>query len=734
MTGTATYQQPNYTVDDPSLYRAKLDGNALAITAMVDQFAVHQMGTVAPAAPTLSAVAAGTLAAATYYAKVTYVFPSGESLTSAESSLAVAADNVLSIASPPAYSGATGWYPYVGTAVDGETKQSATPIAIGTVWQEPTSGLVAGAAPATSMQLLIDAGALVQDTNQGAANSVPSTVSQQTTTAFTAPVNNPRNDIVCIDRSTGAYYVSTGTENAAPVDPQMPANKIALARVRLSPGITAITNDLIDDLRVPGFGILGAVSAAAAELNGTVGTATLGTIGGNMALVAANFNYEPPKFVITVGNTSNTLPAASTIAAGKCVELINQSGGSATFTCSGTDTIGQFGASITVPGFSTLRLVSRGTVGAGAWAAESPPWAVMASAGTNTSAITASSATGSTGAVQVIPNLSAGGVNPISAAGDCGVLVSGAGGLGTGALVLGIADGTASGVRIGLGLVAGAAVDEGRGTLNSQNGTYDADNRVWSNSAPPSTMVGQGQLKTGLQQVSGTNSGTNPNTVFTTTGGTFSFQAFVATSIATYGKLTIGGSGYTTQLVINDANADESYWFQCRYVQASPPYDLGDGEVPLFVYALIDKAGTVKRVDVAQDPPWFYNGPNRVRELRAVGKGKDYRIVGIRKKLTLTADGPVVDETPVLTVADKNVDMHVIPHPFGDVPDGLTAVLVDPVSTLAEHLLTVHDAQDPDAYVTALLMDGRVKLGNEALKRAVPNGVMAISAKWALTR
>ncbi len=104
-----------------------------------------------PGAPTLSSVAAGTLAATTYYVKITYVNAAGETLPSAEANLAVAADYVLSVASPAATSGASGWNVFVSTATGTETLQNSSPIAIGTAWQEPTTGLIAGSAlPTTS--------------------------------------------------------------------------------------------------------------------------------------------------------------------------------------------------------------------------------------------------------------------------------------------------------------------------------------------------------------------------------------------------------------------------------------------------------------------------------------------------------------------------------------------------------------------------------------------------------
>ena len=100
----------------------------------------------APAAPVLASVAGGTIAATTYFVKVTYVTPLGETVASVESSLAVALDYLLVVDSPVAESGATSYNVYVSTTTGTETKQNSVAIAIGTNWTEPTTGLIAGAA------------------------------------------------------------------------------------------------------------------------------------------------------------------------------------------------------------------------------------------------------------------------------------------------------------------------------------------------------------------------------------------------------------------------------------------------------------------------------------------------------------------------------------------------------------------------------------------------------------
>lgn len=113
-----------------------------------------------PGAPTLQSAAGGTLSATTYYARLTYVGGPGETTVSSESFVAASANTLISVPSPSAVTGATGWNVYVGNtatcpgagqgALTGpgqtcELKQNSSPIPIGGVWNEPASGLVSPA-------------------------------------------------------------------------------------------------------------------------------------------------------------------------------------------------------------------------------------------------------------------------------------------------------------------------------------------------------------------------------------------------------------------------------------------------------------------------------------------------------------------------------------------------------------------------------------------------------------
>lgn len=107
--------------------------------------------------PALGQTAGGTIAATTYYVAATYITPNGETLPSPTQSLAVSANNLLTVASPPLIGGVTGWNVYVGTSPTSLTKQNTALLAIGTTYTEPISGLIAGSAlPTVSTARLVD--------------------------------------------------------------------------------------------------------------------------------------------------------------------------------------------------------------------------------------------------------------------------------------------------------------------------------------------------------------------------------------------------------------------------------------------------------------------------------------------------------------------------------------------------------------------------------------------------
>lgn len=257
--------------------------------------------------------------------------------------------------------------------------------------------------------------------------------------------------------------------------------------------------------------------------------------------------------------------------------------------------------------------------------------------------------------------------------------------------------------------------------------------------------VGQGQLKSATGSVS-TSSGTLTNLVLP--GGAYGFypQLFnsggAAASIG--GQLasawTGGGGGVgVTVVAISTANSLYPANAQQRYVQASPPYDLGDGEIPLFAFLAVGGGGDVVHAWFAEDPPWANNGPTNARAEYYRGREGFQRVPDLsawtKRQLDdmpwedyaqLLREAPMVERA--VTQSVKNADMPLIPHGFAGDLSGLTVVMIDPVSEFCAALSALH--RDGEA-LHSLFLSGDVIVDNTPLKRAAPPGVMPVRARFA---
>lgn len=130
-----------------------LQGSTVAIGTAATLSAPPSTATPAPttnttglAAPTIPSLSAGgttsLLGARTEFVIVTYVNANGETTGSPEASQALTSGQLLTVTSPAASGDATGYNVYVGFVSGQEARQTATPIALGTNWTEPTSGPV----------------------------------------------------------------------------------------------------------------------------------------------------------------------------------------------------------------------------------------------------------------------------------------------------------------------------------------------------------------------------------------------------------------------------------------------------------------------------------------------------------------------------------------------------------------------------------------------------------------
>ncbi len=281
----------------------------------------------APTNGALTATSGGTLAATTDYVESTWVNANGETVGSTETSLAVAADNVLNVAapaSPPA--SATGWNVYVSSSTGTETKQNSTPIAVGTAWVEPTSGLIAGSALPTANTATV-----------AAAPAWHATSSLSSLTADTSPASG---DLLLIHSLTGASDESITI-----------GNLLAGMLVPISSSTTTTAGDCYLSTATAGVYAPGACpggsggSGVTVESGGTsLGTATTINFSTNLSATLASGVATVTASGSTGGITQYSWASSGSYAGG--------TGGSTSYTAPGTTTN---------QNFQSLGLVSKST-------------------------------------------------------------------------------------------------------------------------------------------------------------------------------------------------------------------------------------------------------------------------------------------------------------------------------------------------------------------------------------
>jgi hypothetical protein len=281
-------------------------------------------------------------------------------------------------------------------------------------------------------------------------------------------------------------------------------------------------------------------------------------------------------------------------------------------------------------------------------------------------------------------------------------------------------------------------------------------------------IIDRAALKTAVGEVSTT----SPGTVLTLPGGSYGFypQLRVSGTIGSvfaamgYGDIDVddddgdgspqafeqananglGTSNRSTIVLGSDRHlsSDPRIFARQRYVQSSPPYDLGDGEIPVFVFAQIEAGtGRVLSTYIAPDPPWAYNGPTETAPQLRTPDGRAWRfkpgcrraacaaldrlVQGARRHATIDElaahEEAFFDQVVPVDQALKNADLAIVPHPFCSAGDDCRIVLLDPPATL--DLLDRHEDGD---HLAAMLHDGDLILGNDPLPRATPPGVVAV--------
>ena len=185
-----------------------------------------------------------------------------------------------------------------------------------------------------------------------------------------------------------------------------------------------------------------------------------------------------------------------------------------------------------------------------------------------------------------------------------------------------------------------------------------------------------------------------------------------------------------------------------RYVDASPPYDLGNGEIDVFVWLRLNAEGDITGMRVSHTPPWVFNGPTKAspdRVSRVVSEdGSESfvkKFVNVQQDILLppwkggdldkwedSINNPKMVEVEI-DQAVKNADMDLIPHPFVTLREGEHVILIDPTSSINDTLANMH--RNKKEKVIDIFMDGYVDF-SESANSVAPSGVEIRKAKWKL--
>lgn len=289
---------------------------------------------------------------------------------------------------------------------------------------------------------------------------------------------------------------------------------------------------------------------------------------------------------------------------------------------------------------------------------------------------------------------------------------------------------------------AAARTNLGLGTLSTLSSVGQA--QIASNA------VGQGELKAtsgGVSTISST-----PVTL-TLPGGAYGFYprlyADSESSSCTWENPTTISTSQITVIALSSGAGFPAVANQ-TYIQASPPDDLGYGEIGRFVFAtIINSTGKVESTYDAKAAPWHYNGKTNIQTAKIIN-GVKYRMrrdmSGLPFILKEVIDDPTrlneyilaFNSAPIvyeeITNELKQKDMKDIPHPFlGNDLTGRTIVLLDPACDLMHRLNELCECHD-EFSLCELLYGGYLNISNTELDVRTPRGVKTVKFSMKNTR
>lgn len=303
-------------------------------------------------------------------------------------------------------------------------------------------------------------------------------------------------------------------------------------------------------------------------------------------------------------------------------------------------------------------------------------------------------------------------------------------------------DASASGVRIQTNALATGAVTHAKTAFSNDIDQSD----IAANS------IGQSELKTTYQEVSATAGADNE---FTATGGIYcighTIQGPDNATVNFTRRQSDDSASYIASWNLFNGDTTDTKSGRLYYINSSPPYNLGDGDIPLFIEVELDSDGNIISMSSATEAAWHYNGPTDITPSRYEKDGRAYRkikdmsgIPGTLIAAMQAGNRTALDEYNAafisaswmeeeLTQAIKNADMNIVPLALNNqIARPLnTTVILDPVSDLMWELfeMTKHNQFDVNEFIMKWC-----DIDNTPLPRSGPTGVDIMSFKKRNTR
>lgn len=259
--------------------------------------------------------------------------------------------------------------------------------------------------------------------------------------------------------------------------------------------------------------------------------------------------------------------------------------------------------------------------------------------------------------------------------------------------------------------------------------------------------IGQGELTTTNGAVSDNGAGAH----YTLPGGNFGFwpNSDTAAGGPMDAQVALGftGSSFVNSIYL-DGNSSDTVYARQYYVQACPPYDLGDGEIRYFVFIAVERGSNPARIlgmYLAPEAPWHYNGPTNIAAKRYDAQGRgfrkerggivellngEYTLEQLETDRRLLSRFRQANETVVdleITQAIKNRDIDLIPTPFHQFNVDYDVIMLDPMSGVMEDINQLSSA---GSNIGKLIHRGDIRFTNTQVSRITPANVRAYDVRW----